>query len=891
MAESISSVNGLASGIQWKDLVDQLMTIDQQRNLDPVNAKKTLQQSRVDAWKQFQTLAAKFRDAARALRDGTAFATYKVTGGTSPSTGRALFTASANIGASPGNYSVEVLDVARSNKLSGNVVASATSALGLAGEFAVNGQKVTVLATDTLASLRDKINALNTGTTPTGVSASVLSTGATQNRLVLTSDSGGASGIELTDDAGGVLQSLGVVDATKTLNIDSTGGTQTQRVNSATAAIAAMLGVSMPPPSTIEIGGRTIAVDLTVDSLSTIAARIMAAGGNASVTTETSGGKSSYRLVTSDTVSASTPDGQRALEVLGFVKNGRSGISQVVTSESSYTDGSGAAATASTLLTDLSSNGNPLGLVAGDTFAIQGQRGDGTAVSVSLTIGAGDTLQTLVDKINNNTNGFGSTSRTATASIQNGKLVVTDNSAGDSLLSLSVLATRASNGTTVSLGRQLTSAVGRQREVVAGTDAVLKIDGVAVRRSTNTISDALSGVTINVSQAEIGTTTNLTVDRDVDAVTTKVKDIATAYNAILKFRADQQKDGQPLRNDPTVRSSIASITSTLLSNVSGLTGGFTRSGSAGLALQGDGSLALDEANFKKLLNSNFTDLNTLFGTNGKSTNPEMSYWTSTTKSVPGTYAVNITAAATVPSVTGTGFSGTYADDGTPDTMSITDATSGVTGTISLANGDSTDTIVGKLNSLFATSHMAISASKSGNDVVLTGTRYGTAATFTIAYTPGGADGTAQLGIAAATLAGTDVAGTIGGVAARGAGQILTGTPPITGQPTEGLGITYTGTALGAIGDLTFTLGLAGTLFNVSDSIAAPDGTAYQQTQLLNKSITDLGNRADTLQQQLDRKRAALVKQFTAMETAISRIQQQGTSLTSFINSLNASSNN
>jgi flagellar capping protein FliD len=49
-------------------------------------------------------------------------------------------------------------------------------------------------------------------------------------------------------------------------------------------------------------------------------------------------------------------------------------------------------------------------------------------------------------------------------------------------------------------------------------------------------------------------------------------------------------------------------------------------------------------------------------------------------------------------------------------------------------------------------------------------------------------------------------------------------------------------------------------------------------------------RADTVQQQIDRRRAALLKQFTEMERAISRIQSQGTALTSFITSLNASSN-
>jgi flagellar hook-associated protein 2 len=888
MSDPIGSFSGLASGVQWRDLVDQLVSIDKSRRLDPVTARKTLAQSRTDAWSQYQSLSVAFRDASRALRDASAFGAFKVSGGTSLTSGRTLLTASASFGATPGNYAVEVLDVARANKLSGSVVSSATTALGLSGEFGVNGQKVTVVSTDTLSNIRDKINALDVGATPSGVTASVLSTGTTQHRLVLSADQTGSSGIELIDDSGGILQSLGVVDASKSLNLSSDGGVQTQKVSSATAAIATMLGVTMPPPSTIEVGGRVITVDLTVDSLSSIAARIAAAGGNATVASETNGGKTNYRLVTSDTVSATTVDGQRTLEVLGFVKNGRSGVAQVVKSENAFSDSLGASATASTLLTGLQVNGNPLALAAGDTFSIQGKRGDGSNVALSFTVGAGDTVGTLLGKINDATSGFGAGSRTATATLSGGNIVLTDAATGDSQLSLSLSATRVSDGSVVSLGRQLVDTVGRQREVVAGTDAQVRVDGVVVKRATNTISDALNGVTLNLQQAEVGSTVTLAIDRDLDALSSKVKGVADAYNNLVKFRTAQQADGKPLKNNPTLRSTIATLTSQLLSNVSGLSGTYNRAGSVGLALQSDGTLKLDDATFKSVLTSNFTDVVSLFTTSGTSTNSQLSYWSSTDKSVAGSYAVNITAAATTPVVTGSGFSGTYVDDGTADTLSISDAISGASGSISLANGDTIDTIVTKLNSLFATSKMAIAASKNGNDLVLTGSRYGVASNFTVAYTAGGADSTAQLGIAAATVSGTDVAGTIGGVAATGSGQVLTGTPPIVGQPTEGLAVTYSGTATGAVGDISFTLGVGGMLFNTADVFARPNGSIYDQQQLLEKSMNDLTVRADTIQQSIDRRRAALIKQFTAMEAAISRIQSQGSSLTSFITSLQAS---
>ena len=403
---------------------------------------------------------------------------------------------------------------------------------------------------------------------------------------------------------------------------------------------------------------------------------------------------------------------------------------------------------------------------------MQGKRGDGSAVNLSFTVGASDTLQTLVTKINDATSGFGAGTRTATASISNGQIVLNDNTSGDSQLALSLSATRVSDGSTVSLGRQLVSTVGRQREVVAGTNAQVRVDGVVVSRAGNTISDALNGVTLTVQQAEVGTTVDLNVGRDTDALSAKVKAVADAYNALVKFRADQQGDGKPLKNNPTLRSSIATLTSQLLSNVSGLSGSLTRPGSVGLALQSDGSLKLDDAAFKAALSSNFSDVVSLFTTSGTSTNSQLSYWTSSYKTLPGSYAVNITAAASTPTVSGSGFSGTYVDDGTPDTFSITDGISGVTGNISLSNGDTTDTIVTKLNSLFSTSKMALTATKNGNDLVISGTRFGTASSFTVAYTAGGTDGTAQLGIGAGSFVGTDVAGTIGGVTAVGTGRCL-----------------------------------------------------------------------------------------------------------------------
>lgn len=884
MADSISNISGLASGVQWRDLVDQIMAVETSRRLTPITDKQDVAQKRYDAWGSFSSLVAKFRDATKALRDGSAFGTFKANAAASAATGRALVSATASAGATPGNYTVEVTDVARANKLSGNIVPSATTPLGLSGDFSVNGKVVTVAATDTLAQVRDKINALNSGGSPSGVSASVLSTGASAQRLVLTSDTSGSAGIELVDGTSGVLASLGVVDGTKELNLTSTGGTQTYKVTTSTAAIATMLGVSLPPPSTVTVNGQTISVDLSIDSLATIAAKIQAAGGSAEVVSESANGKTNYRLVTSDVLGAPTADGQRTLEALGFIKGGRSSVAQVVRNDSLLGDASNAPAGAATLLTDLSLGGANVGLVVGDTFKVQGTRGDGSVVSLSFTVGAGDTVQTMLDKINDATSGFGAGARKATATVTAGRIVLTDANGGDSQLSLSLTATHAAGGS-VSLGRMSTFTTGRARELVAGSDAKLVVDGVAITRSSNVITDAIAGVTLNVLQAEAGTTIDLDVRRDGESIRGAVNAVATAYNALVKFMNDQRASGQPLANSAQLRGAMAQITNTILAPVVGAGGLYSRPAVAGLSLQKDGTLALDSATFDAALAKNYTDVLNLFQTNGTATSSDVSYGFSTDKTKPGTYAVNITTAATKAKVSGTGFSGTYVDDGTPDTMTITDSTTGAVGTIQLANGDTTETIVNKLNAAFAAAKMNIEASANGNDLVLENTQYGSAATVKVEYTPGGADGSGQLGIAANTYAGVDVAGTIGGLPAIGSGRSLTGG---SGGLTDGLAIKYTGSATGAMGTITFMLGAAGALFLAADGVArAGDGAIANQQDTLQRSITSLKTRADTVQGQLERRRELLVKQYTAMEAAISRIQSQGTAITNFMKSLQA----
>jgi flagellar hook-associated protein 2 len=198
-------------------------------------------------------------------------------------------------------------------------------------------------------------------------------------------------------------------------------------------AAALALGLSVtPPPASIRVGNVTITVDLSTDSIASIVAKINAAGGSAAVESETYGDQTRYRLVADGNVAAVSGDSgsQAVIDALGMAAGISGSVHQSVQT-GVYTDASDAVATSSTLLAGLKVDGASTGLAVGDAINIRGMRGDGTSVTIGLVVGAGDTMQTLLDKINDATSGFGAGARGAVASLgADGRIRLADNEGG-----------------------------------------------------------------------------------------------------------------------------------------------------------------------------------------------------------------------------------------------------------------------------------------------------------------------------------------------------------------------------------------------------------------------------------------------------------------------------
>jgi flagellar hook-associated protein 2 len=386
----------------------------------------------------------------------------------------------------------------------------------------------------------------------------------------------------------------------------------------------------------------------------------------------------------------------------------------------------------------------------------------------------------------------------------------------------------------------------------------------------------------------------------------KIGTYVTAYNSVQSYITANTGTGSattlatasaqvtaagPLANDMSIKSMGYTITNALIQSVTGLSGSYTAASQAGLMADSNGILSLNKTSFEAALQNNFSAVKNLFVTSGTASDSEVSFVSAGTNAKPSAtpYAINVTQAATTAAVTGASFA-TYVTTGTPDTMSIADTSTGTSTSVTMANGDSIDTIVQHLNDAFSSNGMHLQALKAaGSKLQIVSTDFGTTGGFTVSYTNGtGGSGTAALGIAAQQYTGLDVVGTINGAAATGKGQYLTGA---SGDDSAGLIVRYSGTTARAAGTLALSLGIGGLSNQIASGLtAANTGSIALEVTQSQSNADSLQSQIQSIQQQLATEQTNLTAEFVQMESAMSSAQSVGATLTSQINGLTSKTN-
>jgi len=163
-----------------------------------------------------------------------------------------------------------------------------------------------------------------------------------------------------------------------------------------------------------------------------------------------------------------------------------------------------------------------------------------------------------------------------------------------------------------------TGGIQQLTEKIAPADAELNIDGVTIRKPLNVIDDAIAGVTINLTKADPGVPTTMTVARDDAVVKAAVSGFVKAYNDASKIFADllaynvQTGETGALQGEGTVRNIQNQVRSALSQSLSVLPDQIGGMSELGVTFQRDGTLTFEDFKLQTTLRNPQKDIQGFF---------------------------------------------------------------------------------------------------------------------------------------------------------------------------------------------------------------------------------------------------------------------------------------
>ncbi len=230
----------------------------------------------------------------------------------------------------------------------------------------------------------------------------------------------------------------------------------------------------------------------------------------------------------------------------------------------------------------------------------------------SITVADGSTLEDLRDLINNDSGNPGVTA-TILNDGSNYRLVLTGDEQG-AAKTITIDAGTTLDGTDSTVDFTNTTFT----ETKSASDAKFSIDGVDVTRSSNVITDVITGVTFTLKKAATGTST-ITVTNDTDRITSNIESFVNAYNDVVSFIGNNStydvdtNTGGPLNGESTARNIMDRLGRIISSRVSGLPEDLRALSQIGISTNyKDRTLSIDSSTLSEKLSSNLEGVADIF---------------------------------------------------------------------------------------------------------------------------------------------------------------------------------------------------------------------------------------------------------------------------------------
>jgi len=183
-------------------------------------------------------------------------------------------------------------------------------------------------------------------------------------------------------------------------------------------------------------------------------------------------------------------------------------------------------------------------------------------------------------------------------------------------------------------------------ELQKAQPAIINVDGVSsIQRDSNTISDVIEGVTLDLTQADPNSTVTMRVTNDTSTVESAIKSFVTAYNSWRSYVAGNQSvqsdgtaaSGATLFGDSMLRDASEEIQNALSSLVNS-----NSLGAFGITFDSNNSLTINTTTLESALENNFTAVQSLFDFSATVSDSNLVVTSHSGSSYSGSFTLNVT---------------------------------------------------------------------------------------------------------------------------------------------------------------------------------------------------------------------------------------------------------
>lgn len=214
----------------------------------------------------------------------------------------------------------------------------------------------------------------------------------------------------------------------------------------------------------------------------------------------------------------------------------------------------------------------------------------------------------------------------------------------------------------------------------------VRVDGIYITQSSNTLENLFEGVTLNLLSASVGKLVTISIDNDKEAMKSKIRGFVDAYNAVMQdistFSAfdEENETAAPLLGDGFLASIRRELSAVVAQQVGQLPSGqqLNRLADVGIMSSSRNLLTINEGKLSEALNDRFEEVVNLFSQSFEAGSNRIGLVTTNENSRGGTYSLVVN----------------YGADGMPLSATINGQAATIDGLlIRGANGSSAEGIV------------------------------------------------------------------------------------------------------------------------------------------------------------------------------------------------------